>query len=611
MVRPLWLWIRGHKDLWLRALLCWAIGIAFLFFDETSQHDLRLHIRGQQATDPRLVLVYIDQDEWSRWHGQDDNLIRSLKEFAALNDSYFWNPSTWRNILQRILAQDPSVIGVTFFFSPQLPHPEREANTAPLFDPRVMWAAVTDNEGRAVQPALASNYGSNTGLMDLREDDDRVLRHFTMTLKSTPHMALRLVEPSLGQSFEELANVSEKSRLINFRAPHNHFTAVSFIDVLNNRIPKNFFRDKIVIIGSQSSENHIFQTPVGAMTRAEILANVADNILNKRWITRLPKIWGALYLLVIVVLTAAVLGAYPQSVAFAVLMWLSLGTMALSVYVFDSLYFWIPVLSPLILMVVTYIVFLGYQLAIKENQTWRLQQETHLLSELDQLKNNFVSLISHDLKTPIAKIQAICDRLLAEQPPEKLREGIQNVRKESTELHRYIQTILQISRLESSQIQLRRDPVDINELVDKVLRQLTPLARDKGQILETQLEPMFSIEADSVLIQEVILNLVENAIKYTPEGGQIVAMTKEVDDKVIFSVRDTGPGLSQEDQVRIFEKFYRGQAQLSQTKGTGLGLFLVKYFVELHGGNVFIESQLGQGSTVGFALPISPEGGPT
>jgi len=115
---------------------------------------------------------------------------------------------------------------------------------------------------------------------------------------------------------------------------------------------------------------------------------------------------------------------------------------------------------------------------------------------------------------------------------------------------------------------------------------------------------MFSIEMDSLMIQEVVLNLIENAVKYTPNDGHILVQTNEVDDKAIFSVKDNGPGISKTDQDHIFEKFYRGQAHLSQIKGTGLGLFLVKYFIELHGGEVFLESEVNKGTRVGFTLPL-------
>jgi signal transduction histidine kinase len=141
-------------------------------------------------------------------------------------------------------------------------------------------------------------------------------------------------------------------------------------------------------------------------------------------------------------------------------------------------------------------------------------------------------------------------------------------------------------------------------VVEKVVEQLKPLADDKRQVFNVNLEPMFSIEVDGILIQEVILNLVENAIKYTPNDGSIQIRTQEVEDKVIFSVKDNGPGVPVEDRQHLFEKFFRGRAHKSAIKGTGLGLFLVKYFIELHGGEVFLETDVGKGTKVGFTLPL-------
>ena len=112
-------------------------------------------------------------------------------------------------------------------------------------------------------------------------------------------------------------------------------------------------------------------------------------------------------------------------------------------------------------------------------------------------------------------------------------------------------------------MQVRKEAMDLNELVENVVTQLRPLFADKRQIVEVKLEPMFSIEMDSLMIQEVLLNLMENAVKYTPNDGHILVQTNEVEDKAIFSVKDNGPGITKEDQEHIFEKFYRGQAHLS------------------------------------------------
>ena len=592
------------RGLWLRILFCWALGASLPAFDETKDYDLRLRLRGTQESAKQIVLIYFDQEDWTAWHGPslNANLLRSLKEFSTINDNFFWQARTWDLLLGKVLQQNPQSIGVTFFFSEQLPKPDE--SLLALNDPRVYWAGQLDSEGRPELPLMANTYGYNVALVDLREDEDRILRRFTTPLAPLPHMGIKLAEVQKGGSLSELSGNLGETRLINFRGPAKIFSQVSALAVLQNRIPPGFFSDKIVLIGSHSLPAHDYQSPIGKMTRTDVLAQLVDNTLHNRWIKRTSYWLSSLYLLIVLLLTILTLSHYPQSVAVVFLAWQCLGAIALSAGVFDNFYVWLPAFSPIVLILITYVIFLGYQLSIKENQTWRLEQETAMLSEVDQLRNNFVSLISHDLKTPIAKIQAICDRLLAGQASDEVKAGLLNVRKESVELHRYIQSILQLSRLEASQSQVRKEATDINELVEKVLLQLNPLFVDKRQAVDMHLEPLFSLEVDSVMMQEVILNLVENAVKYTPNDGRIEVRTQEVDDKVVFSVKDNGPGIDPGDRSHIFEKFFRGQAQQSAIKGTGLGLFLVKYFVELHGGEVFLESDVGKGTRVGFTLPL-------
>jgi two-component system phosphate regulon sensor histidine kinase PhoR len=600
MLERLW----KAKGLWLRILFCWALGSTFPFFDEENQYDLRFKLRGNQGSTKQIVLVHFDQEDWTAETGPNGNLLRSLKEFSEPTDSNYWRPDVWNKLLTKILAQNPQNVGVSFFFNDLLAKPNEEQKA--LRDPRVFWAGQLDTEGRPALPVTANTYGYNVALVDLREDEDHVLRRFSVPLAPVPHMALKLAESAFdSSSTQEINGFLGDTRLINYRGRRGVYPAISAISVLKGRIPPDFFRDKIVLIGSNTIPSHQFQTPFGHMNRAEVLAQVIDNVINKRWVRRLSPLTCSLYLLLILLASAAILTSYPHSVAFVFMLWLGLGTTAFSVWVFDTFCFWIPAFSPVALALLSYVIFISYQLSVKENQTWRLEQEKKILSELEQLRNNFVSLISHDLKTPIAKIQAICDRLLTTAAVDhETRDGLQALRKESVELHRYIQSILQISRLEASPVQLRKEPTDFNEVVEKAVDQVRSLARDKRQDLSVQLEPMFSIEVDGVLIQEVILNLIENAIKYTPNDGHVEIKTQEVDDKVVFEVKDDGPGIPEGDRDRLFEKFFRGQAQQTNIKGTGLGLFLVKYFIELHGGEVFLESEVGKGTRVGFTLPL-------
>jgi signal transduction histidine kinase len=185
-----------------------------------------------------------------------------------------------------------------------------------------------------------------------------------------------------------------------------------------------------------------------------------------------------------------------------------------------------------------------------------------------------------------------------------LRKDLVSLRLESAELHKYIEKILQISRVESTDFKLRKEGSDINEIILQVIEQLKPLAIEKSIRLDTKLEPMFLIEIDSILIREVIINLVENAIKYTPSGGTVLIFSREENNVVQIIVTDTGVGIAPSEQSKVFGKFVRGQHQEMLTKGTGLGLYLVKYFIELHGGSIRLESELGKGTSIEFSLPV-------
>src|SRR5262249_31001380 len=131
MFRKLWL----AKGLWLRVLVCWALGSLLPFFDEADNYDLRFRLRGQQQASDSIVLVQMDQKDWTTIHGPTENWMRSLKEFAVPTDSFFWKASTWDALLGKVLSQKPRSVGVTFFFSQQLPYPDSRYEN--LFDPRI------------------------------------------------------------------------------------------------------------------------------------------------------------------------------------------------------------------------------------------------------------------------------------------------------------------------------------------------------------------------------------------------------------------------------------------------------------------------------------------
>lgn len=591
--------IQRRRGIWLRALLCLAIGLLSLTTDEKNSYDIRLKLRGDQSILESIVLVMVDSDDFINMYQIRSNNLIPIKEIADVTDSFYWIPSVWTRLIPKILEQKPAKVGVSLFFSESLGTQRLSpAQIRKLKDPRVVWASGQFLNDRANYPIMANDLRSNIGSYDLLRDDDGVIRKFVSPMGDNFH----LVEKLSGEKAPPL-----DSRLINFRGQPGRFPTYSMREILQGKVPQKAFENKIVIIGSSPQSQSQFMTPLGPMSRSEIFAHIVDNFLEKRWIQRLPIGVYSLGLLILVLFSVFLLTQYPQSVAFALLTWLGLTIMAASAWVFDQFYIWIPFISPTLQLFATWIIFLGYQVNRFERKNWQLKKEQEYLQELEQLKNNFVSLISHDLKTPIAKIQSTIDRLILQNPGPEVVKDLSALRNSSDELNRYIQSILKVLRIESRDFKLHREVGDINETIEDVIQSLKPLADSKNIAIEFQAEPLFSIEVDFTLIREVIVNLVENAIKYTNSGGVVKITATEEENEIIVSVEDTGEGIAPEDLKNVWLKFVRGKDQDLKTKGHGLGLYLVKYFIELHGGKIDMSSQIGTGTKVTFRLPLETD----
>jgi len=230
--------------------------------------------------------------------------------------------------------------------------------------------------------------------------------------------------------------------------------------------------------------------------------------------------------------------------------------------------------------------------------------------EIARMKTDFVSNVSHELKTPLASIKAYIEMLIdgeAEDEQTK-RDFYEIISGETDRLHRLIENILNISRIESGVVKVVREPISLTGVVKRVLDVAVPQARLKDIELEERLAPVFyQVEADEDMIYQAAMNLVSNAIKYTPNGGKIVVEVS-IDEKrgvAVCSVADSGAGIPEADLPHIFEKFYRVNANKKLAKGTGLGLTLVKHIVEsVHNGELSVTSEEGQGSTFSFELPV-------
>lgn len=587
------------KSTWLRAIICGLIGFSALHFDENDRHDLRFIARGQQEISDQIVLINIPKNQMARFSNERVTLIKDFPEFSQ--ETSYWDQTYWEKLLKKLIKAEPQSVVVSLFFDKNLRSTLREKKQSIFYHKKLFWMSYSDDEGKTHYSLFANRKKTNTGIGNLIFDPDRMVRRFSFSQKeSLPHIA----EAAVSSQSYSTPDVRAPMLLINFQGPINTFKTINASTVLNGGIDTRDLKNKIIIIGAMDSPSQHIQTPLGGMSRAEVFANIVENISQKKWIKRLDTLWYSLYLLLLLGISIIIMYKYSQTVAFILVTWLMTASTAFSMWTFDTFNLWVPVLSACIEIFAVFVIFNSLQLALKEKIHWKLTQETRTAQELEQLKNNFVSLFSHDLKTPIAKIHAIIDRLLAQGSLKEHQADLVSLRRSSDELYNYIQKILQVSRVESKKFKLKKDVADLNDVIESVISQVSPLAKEKGIYIRFEPEPLFSIDMDRTLIKEVILNLLDNAIKYSPEGSTVHIFTNETDECVEFTIQDSGDGISPEEQRKIWRKFYRSTKHGHNTKGSGLGLYLVKYFIELHGGEIETTSVVGQGTTMKFTLPF-------
>ena len=235
--------------------------------------------------------------------------------------------------------------------------------------------------------------------------------------------------------------------------------------------------------------------------------------------------------------------------------------------------------------------------------------------QLEQLRSNLMSVVSHELKTPLHSISGFVDLILMGKTgkiSDLQRDFLTTVKQQSVQLQHIIDDVLEFSRLEYGQAKLTTEPVHLHELVSRVLRKLALLA-DESQIKMGSNVPssLPIIPGDSVRLEQVVSNLVDNALKFTPSGGEITVGADDAEDAITLWVSDSGIGIPAEEQARIFHKFYQvtdGINTPGPRRGAGLGLTICKHIVEQHQGDIWVESLPGHGSTFYVALPKERHG---
>ncbi len=231
------------------------------------------------------------------------------------------------------------------------------------------------------------------------------------------------------------------------------------------------------------------------------------------------------------------------------------------------------------------------------------------IRKLEKVRQDFVANVSHELRTPVSSIHGYAETLLKSGIDDKKhnREFVSIIYKASERLCRLINDLLDLSKLESSRMKLVFQDIDISTTIKKVVSIIETQAKSKQiQLILNIPKNIPMIKADDSKLSQVFLNLLDNAIRYTPGGGNITISAFSKDGTIQIDVSDTGIGIPEKDIQRMFERFYRvDRARSIETGGTGLGLSIVKHIVQAHNGDIWVRSEMGKGSTFSFTIPVA------
>jgi two-component system, OmpR family, phosphate regulon sensor histidine kinase PhoR len=231
------------------------------------------------------------------------------------------------------------------------------------------------------------------------------------------------------------------------------------------------------------------------------------------------------------------------------------------------------------------------------------------LRRLERVRQDFVANVSHEFRTPLTAIQGFAETLLggALEDPANRRRFVEIIREHAARLARLTEDLLELSRIEAGELKLEFQPVSVQQLVESCAETAGISVAAKQLSLGLKIpEGLPAVRGDANRLQEVLQNLLDNAAQYTPSGGSIEVSAAVADGRIVITVADTGIGIPQAEQSRIFERFYRVDAARSrEAGGTGLGLSIARHIVEAHGGRIWVESAVGEGSRFHFSIPAA------
>jgi signal transduction histidine kinase len=413
--------------------------------------------------------------------------------------------------------------------------------------------------------------------------------------------------------FHQNNNIVYDSNFESFSYPR-----YSFVDLIEGKIPAGELKDKIVLVGTFQRDNPNDFTLINSSQDSQLVpkilihANILDSILNKQGIKQVQ--FPYLVLLSFLLSIAIIIASFKirPSRLIQLTIYLLIGTFAISLLLFQPIphigSLWLPLGAPLISLTFSFYLMIPLRLYSEHRKRFALEKENKMLIEVEEMKTNFLQLVTHDLKTPIAKIQGLTESLkrsLGDRLSSKDLELMNHIFHANEDLNQFVNSILELSRIDNQGVRVHLQSKDINQLLEQVILKLRFVAQSKKIQITTDFEPLFAIKIDIELISKVLSNLIDNAIKYSAEGTTVHVHTREVGDSVEITVRDQGIGMSENDLSHLFARFYRIKNESTQKiKGSGLGLYLSKYFIEAHRGEISVTSEVGKGTEFKVLLPL-------
>jgi two-component system phosphate regulon sensor histidine kinase PhoR len=247
--------------------------------------------------------------------------------------------------------------------------------------------------------------------------------------------------------------------------------------------------------------------------------------------------------------------------------------------------------------------------------TWIVLEDVTELRRLQQIRSEFIDNVSHELRTPLSTVSLLAETLAREarstDVPERMRDRITRIEVETGHLVQMVNELLDLARIEGGGRLDLDAGVDLGQLAAASVERLRLFAERQGVTLGVDVEAdLPTVRGDEARLGQVLVNLVHNAVKFSPGGGDVRVAVRAEGSTVACSVVDHGIGISPVDQARIFERFYKADRSRTSGGGTGLGLAIARHVVEGHGGRIWVESEPGRGSTFSFAIPTEVDAGP-